>query len=173
MEQTPTPALAVPYAAPKQVKTIAEVQPSAPKKGCDEDVSFSSNRPGEMTRRGGVMGDSLNVTISAWMINGDSPRRRGYWRYQVSDVQVKVFRKGIDVRARRRSGAVKHPGVGRGEDIPKLSGHVDGRDPTRFSRFVKLEEDVERPRSVGYEVGKDGESRGRSTANMLASISHV
>jgi hypothetical protein len=33
MEQTPTPALAVPYAAPKQVKTIAEVQPSAPKKG--------------------------------------------------------------------------------------------------------------------------------------------
>lgn len=42
MEQTPTPALAVPYAAPKQVKTIAEVQPSAPKKGCDDDVSFTS-----------------------------------------------------------------------------------------------------------------------------------
>jgi hypothetical protein len=42
MEQTPTPALAVPYAAPKQVKTIAEVQPSAPKKGCEKDISLTS-----------------------------------------------------------------------------------------------------------------------------------
>lgn len=33
MAQIPTPDLAVPYAAPKQVKTIADVQPIAPKKG--------------------------------------------------------------------------------------------------------------------------------------------
>ena len=31
--ETPTPALAVPYAAPKHVKTIAAVQPIAPKNG--------------------------------------------------------------------------------------------------------------------------------------------
>ena len=30
---TPTPDLAVPYEAPKQVKTMAAVQPMAPKKG--------------------------------------------------------------------------------------------------------------------------------------------
>lgn len=34
MEQIPTPDLAVPYAAPKQVKTMAAVQPIAPKNGC-------------------------------------------------------------------------------------------------------------------------------------------
>jgi hypothetical protein len=33
MAETPTPAFAVPYAAPKQVKTMADVQPIAPKKG--------------------------------------------------------------------------------------------------------------------------------------------
>ena len=33
--EIPTPALAVPYAAPKQANTIAEVQPIAPKKGCE------------------------------------------------------------------------------------------------------------------------------------------
>lgn len=33
MAEMPTPDLAVPYAAPKQVKTMAEVQPIAPKKG--------------------------------------------------------------------------------------------------------------------------------------------
>lgn len=33
MAEIPTPDLAVPYAAPKQVKTMAEVQPIAPKKG--------------------------------------------------------------------------------------------------------------------------------------------
>lgn len=54
----------------------------------------------------------------------------------------------IDVIARCRSGAVKHPGAGGGYDVPKLSGHLNGRDPTRFSRMVKLEKDVERP-SVG------------------------
>jgi hypothetical protein len=31
--EIPTPDFAVPYAAPKQVKTIADVQPMAPKKG--------------------------------------------------------------------------------------------------------------------------------------------
>ena len=31
--EIPTPDLAVPYAAPKQVKTMADVQPIAPKKG--------------------------------------------------------------------------------------------------------------------------------------------
>jgi hypothetical protein len=34
MALTPTPAFAVPYAAPKQAKTIADVHPMAPKKGC-------------------------------------------------------------------------------------------------------------------------------------------
>lgn len=57
MEQTPTPALAVPYAAPKQVKTIAEVHPSAPKKGCDDEISFSSNQHEWMTRRSGDTSD--------------------------------------------------------------------------------------------------------------------
>jgi hypothetical protein len=33
MEQMPTPDLAVPYAAPKHVKTMADVQPMAPKNG--------------------------------------------------------------------------------------------------------------------------------------------
>ncbi len=33
MAQIPTPDFAVPYAAPKQVKTIADVQPIAPKNG--------------------------------------------------------------------------------------------------------------------------------------------
>jgi hypothetical protein len=31
--EIPTPDFAVPYAAPKQVKTMADVQPMAPKKG--------------------------------------------------------------------------------------------------------------------------------------------
>ena len=34
MAAIPTPDLAVPYEAPRQVKTIAAVQPMAPKKGC-------------------------------------------------------------------------------------------------------------------------------------------
>jgi hypothetical protein len=33
IDEIPTPAFAVPYAAPKQVKTMALVQPIAPKKG--------------------------------------------------------------------------------------------------------------------------------------------
>ena len=33
MAQIPTPDLAVPYAAPKHVKTMADVQPMAPKNG--------------------------------------------------------------------------------------------------------------------------------------------
>lgn len=35
--------------------------------------------------------------------------------------------------SRCRSGAVKHPGVGRSDDVPKLSGHVDVGGPTRCS----------------------------------------
>ena len=38
--EIPTPDLAVPYAAPKQVKTIAEVHPIAPKKGCGTLLAF-------------------------------------------------------------------------------------------------------------------------------------
>ena len=34
MAEIPTPDFAVPYAAPKQVKTMAEVHPIAPKNGC-------------------------------------------------------------------------------------------------------------------------------------------
>lgn len=34
MAAIPTPDLAVPYEAPRQVKTMAQVQPIAPKKGC-------------------------------------------------------------------------------------------------------------------------------------------
>jgi hypothetical protein len=33
MAEIPTPDFAVPYAAPKHVKTMADVQPIAPKKG--------------------------------------------------------------------------------------------------------------------------------------------
>ena len=33
MAEIPTPDFAVPYAAPKQVKTMADVQPMAPKNG--------------------------------------------------------------------------------------------------------------------------------------------
>lgn len=36
MAEIPTPDLAVPYAAPKHVKTMADVQPIAPKNGCCE-----------------------------------------------------------------------------------------------------------------------------------------
>lgn len=62
----------------------------------------------------------------------------------------------IDVIARCRSGAVKRPGAGGvGYDVPKLSGHDDGRDPTRFSRMIKLEKNVERP-SVGRLRGREG-----------------
>jgi hypothetical protein len=38
-------------------------------------------------------------------------------------------RKMTGVIARRRSGAVKHPGAGRGEYVPKLSGHFDEKRP--------------------------------------------
>jgi len=50
MAEIPTPDFAVPYAAPKHVKTMADVQPMAPKKGAytgqrsvaifDEDSGF-------------------------------------------------------------------------------------------------------------------------------------
>jgi hypothetical protein len=53
MAVMPTPDLAVPYAAPKQVKTMADVHPMAPKKGCvaldDEGVwcrGYGRRRPG-------------------------------------------------------------------------------------------------------------------------------
>jgi hypothetical protein len=39
MAEIPTPALAVPYAAPKQVNTMAAVQPIAPKNGYQEKTS--------------------------------------------------------------------------------------------------------------------------------------
>lgn len=42
MAEIPTPDLAVPYAAPKQVKTIADVQPMAPKKGCRDLLAYYS-----------------------------------------------------------------------------------------------------------------------------------
>jgi hypothetical protein len=38
MAAMPTPDLAVPYEAPRQVKTIDAVQPMAPKKGCARSV---------------------------------------------------------------------------------------------------------------------------------------
>jgi hypothetical protein len=40
--EIPTPDFAVPYAAPKQVKTMAEVQPIAPKKGYGETSVYHS-----------------------------------------------------------------------------------------------------------------------------------
>ena len=39
MAEMPTPDLAVPYAAPKQVKTMADVQPIAPKNGF-QNISY-------------------------------------------------------------------------------------------------------------------------------------
>ena len=65
MAETPTPALAVPYAAPKHVKTMADVQPIAPKKGC-LPVSIVSvmlpNGTRWKRRRGSGRGDSLTLT---------------------------------------------------------------------------------------------------------------
>ena len=72
MAAIPTPDLAVPYEAPKQVKTMAQVQPMAPKKGCQKQLAelvidaqrLSPCRPWvEMASdvgRSGGWGDSTN-----------------------------------------------------------------------------------------------------------------
>ena len=39
MEQMPTPAFAVPYAAPKDVKMMALAHPIAPKNGCHDELA--------------------------------------------------------------------------------------------------------------------------------------
>jgi hypothetical protein len=59
--EIPTPDLAVPYAAPKQVKTMADVQPIAPKKGYQYKVSFrkQSARTGKRVLKEGCMEESL------------------------------------------------------------------------------------------------------------------
>lgn len=60
MAAMPTPDLAVPYEAPRQVKTMAAVQPMAPKKGCmqcqHKDVR---DGPGSGSNRRGVPRSSL------------------------------------------------------------------------------------------------------------------
>ena len=46
MAEIPTPAFAVPYAAPKQVKTMADVQPIAPKNGyCRKSAYYPHTHP--------------------------------------------------------------------------------------------------------------------------------
>jgi hypothetical protein len=73
MALTPTPAFAVPYAAPKQAKTMADVHPMAPKKGCcalaDDSWRCASRRDG--------------VTCEARLVD-DLQHRRGC-RAHVSD----------------------------------------------------------------------------------------
>lgn len=51
MAEMPTPDFAVPYAAPKQVKTMAEVQPMAPKKGWTKVSSLCIGSCRDRTRR--------------------------------------------------------------------------------------------------------------------------
>jgi hypothetical protein len=66
MAQIPTPDLAVPYAAPKQVKTMAEVHPIAPKNGYimsqhdDFDLIKVESRP-ECFEDGNGGGSSMNL----------------------------------------------------------------------------------------------------------------
>jgi hypothetical protein len=74
MAETPTPALAVPYAAPKHAKTMADVQPIAPKKGYTgqhvipivlmmprDSAALVGRRGGDRARRrgGGTAGGDL------------------------------------------------------------------------------------------------------------------
>ena len=52
--EIPTPDFAVPYAAPKQVKTMAEVQPMAPKKGYTRSVSHTAWLHGRRCKSGRI-----------------------------------------------------------------------------------------------------------------------
>jgi hypothetical protein len=60
IEAIPTPDLAVPYDAPKQVNTMAAVQPMAPKNGYVHDVS-DTNR---LQNRAAKMVDILDTTAT-------------------------------------------------------------------------------------------------------------
>ena len=63
MAEIPTPDFAVPYAAPKQVKTMADVQPMAPKNGYTT-ISIPS-----YTR---LLRASKSVVKSRWRHRGES-----------------------------------------------------------------------------------------------------
>lgn len=74
MAEIPTPDFAVPYAAPKQVKTMAEVQPMAPKKGYSiTNVSLPRSSAKELPR----VGRFRNAVIASPV---------GYRRHEKRDV---------------------------------------------------------------------------------------
>lgn len=67
MAEIPTPDLAVPYAAPKQVKTMADVQPIAPKNGYSS-ISMPSLICGAVElqcRRQSALASSRRLVIAA------------------------------------------------------------------------------------------------------------
>lgn len=70
MAEIPTPDFAVPYAAPKQVKTMADVQPMAPKNG------YSAISIPSYTR---LLRASKSVVKSRWRHRGEAPSRREGW----------------------------------------------------------------------------------------------
>jgi hypothetical protein len=85
--EIPTPDLAVPYAAPKQVKTIAEVQPIAPKKGYRETSVYHSLLCGPGLAGGNcVKGRSDSGEIEMWGVAGRAciPHRLDWREIQVS-----------------------------------------------------------------------------------------
>jgi hypothetical protein len=67
MAEIPTPDLAVPYAAPKQVKTIAEVQPIAPKNGCERR---SASIDYDEVVGAGQSVDQTGATVECWNLEG-------------------------------------------------------------------------------------------------------
>lgn len=67
MAEIPTPDFAVPYAAPKQVKTMADVQPMAPKNG------YSTISIPSYTR---LLRASKSVVKSRWRHWGEAASRR-------------------------------------------------------------------------------------------------
>lgn len=87
MAAIPTPDLAVPYEAPRQVKTMAAVQPMAPKKGCDVLAAVS---PPDLSSSTRLVGAVLS-----------SPRRAG-WRW-VTDRVDGAVRGNMLAMARRGS----------------------------------------------------------------------
>jgi hypothetical protein len=71
MEQIPTPDLAVPYAAPKQVKTMADVQPMAPKNGYNMSVGEEAQSNDAFGRhRAGTRQWRRGLEVRAYGIDG-------------------------------------------------------------------------------------------------------
>jgi hypothetical protein len=78
MAQIPTPDLAVPYAAPKHVKTMADVQPIAPKNGC---IGISLLLGGE-TMEWSCLRSCFEAGAEAWGYDWEYELHRPGWRKQ-------------------------------------------------------------------------------------------